>query len=65
MLFSLGIIQPTAYALLVLRNHPEPWQTVRALFRLPAYAAWRLLLAVKTAVMSPRDKWIRTARSEE
>lgn len=52
-----------AYGIAVLL-HPHPWIVIKALARVPAYAAWRLP-ATFLAMLAPRNElWQRTERHE-
>jgi len=55
-----GIVITTIVAL---AHHPQPWKTLASFFMLPVYAAWRLVVIMRT-VMTVRDKrWHRTGRT--
>lgn len=64
-LFASGIAQPLLYTVVSLARHPDPWPTVAALARFPAYAAWRVAVGLRTIALSGRGTWVRTARHEE
>ena len=64
-LFASGIAQPGLYALIALREHPEPGATIKAMLRLPFYAFWRSWVGVRALFRGGRGRWVRTARREE
>jgi cellulose synthase/poly-beta-1,6-N-acetylglucosamine synthase-like glycosyltransferase len=43
-------------------RHPQPWRTISSFFMLPAYAAWRIIVAVSTLLTLRDTTWRRTAR---
>ncbi|MEO8139163.1 MAG: glycosyltransferase family 2 protein [Gemmatimonadota bacterium] len=64
-LCTTGILQPALYSILVLRHHPDPWQTIRALLFLFPYAGWRAWVAVRTLTGARSGFWTRTKRQAE
>jgi 1,2-diacylglycerol 3-beta-glucosyltransferase len=48
---------------IVFSRHPQPWRTLSALFMLPLYAAWRLVVVVVTVSTIRDTTWRKTART--
>jgi cellulose synthase/poly-beta-1,6-N-acetylglucosamine synthase-like glycosyltransferase len=49
--------------IMVFCRHPQPWRTLSALFMLPVYAAWRLVVVVRTVFTLRDTTWRKTART--
>lgn len=67
-LFSLsatGFLQPAFYVALVLRDHPERTEALKALGRLPTYVLWRSWVGVRALFQRGTGRWVRTGRNEE
>lgn len=61
-LAPLSLLPLVLATVLVLVHHPEPGATLRALAMVPVYAAWRLVVALKT-LFTLRDRtWKKTER---
>ena len=48
-----------------IRKHPQPWRTIASFFMLPVYAAWRIVVALRTVVTVRDTTWQRTARGSD
>jgi len=55
-----GIVVTTLTALW---HHPRPWSTLASFVMLPVYAAWRLVVVLRTVVTVRDTRWQRTART--
>jgi cellulose synthase/poly-beta-1,6-N-acetylglucosamine synthase-like glycosyltransferase len=55
-----GIAITTILAVL---RHPQPWRTLSSFFMLPAYAAWRIAVAIGTLLTLRDTTWRKTART--
>lgn len=64
-LFAASILHPIVYSLVSLARHPQRTRTMAAFLHLPRYAAWRLFLALRSAVTPKSGQWVRTARHQE
>jgi cellulose synthase/poly-beta-1,6-N-acetylglucosamine synthase-like glycosyltransferase len=49
--------------IVVIARHPQPWRTLSSFVLLPVYAAWRLVVLVRTIVTLRDTTWRRTART--
>lgn len=61
-LAAASLAAPVVTTVAVIVRHPQPWKTLAAFGRLPLYAAWRIVVALRTLLL-PRDlEWRKTDR---
>jgi 1,2-diacylglycerol 3-beta-glucosyltransferase len=53
----------TITTILAVLRHPQPWRTLSSFFMLPAYAAWRIVVAIGTLLTLRDTTWRKTART--
>lgn len=63
--FAASVLHVGTWTLWALKREPDPALVIRALFRLPQYAVWRVLIALGTVSTSRRKAWLRSPRPSE
>lgn len=58
----LSLASPLLSTVLVIARHPEPVPTIAAFARLPMYAMWRVVVAVRTLLLGSGLEWRKTER---